>query len=106
MNTPSIFESQLKESLLMSNVPMHIHGGIIRYIVSGIRPGDFLSAVICNDLRESFGRADEENRDALFYIVEWFYNHAPAPCWGSDEKMYQWTVAREIECGVRQERKA
>jgi len=65
-------------------------GAIKRYIEHGLEPGGFLTAVICNDLRESVGRADEENMRNLPAFVAYFYNEAPSTCWGSHEKMVAW----------------
>ena len=60
------------------------------YITRRLIPGGFLQAVICNDLKEAFGRADEDNTRAMKEIVSWFYNEAPSDCWGSREKMEAW----------------
>ena len=64
--------------------------GIQGYINDHIDPGGFLSAVLSNDLRESFGRADSQNREDLFEIVCWLWNHAPVDCWGSAERVAAW----------------
>ena len=77
-------------------LPEHIRGGTQRYIENGITPGSFLTAVICNDLSESFGRADETNRARLFDIVSFFYNEAPGPCWGSRDKMDKWIAQFDV----------
>jgi hypothetical protein len=66
---------------------------IQRYVEKGIRPGDFLTAVICNDLFEAIGRADEDNLRNLPAIVGYFYNKTPPPCWGSPQKMNAWRHA-------------
>lgn len=71
-------------------LPGHIREGVKRYIEKGIEPGSFLTAIICNDLKESFGRADETNRARMFDIVGFFYNEAPSRCWGSQETMNRW----------------
>lgn len=73
------------------HLPEHIQGGVQRYIEHGIIPGDFLQAVICNDLKESFGRADDTNIKRMFDIVSFFYNEAPAGCWGSRKIMTAWS---------------
>lgn len=71
-------------------LPEHLREGSKRYIEYGILPGDFLQAVICNNLRESFARADDINIPRMFDIVSFFYNEAPQPCWGTKEKMNKW----------------
>ena len=60
------------------------------YIDNQVHPGGFLIAVLNNDLKESFARADDANREDLFAIVSWIYCHAPTDCWGSPEKVRAW----------------
>lgn len=74
-----------------SLLPQRMRGGVCRYIENGIPPGDFLTAVISNDLREACGRADEENRHLLFEYVKFFHCHAPRQCWGSEDNFKTWT---------------
>ena len=71
-------------------IPERMHGGIRRYLENRIPPGDFLMAVLCNDLKEAYGRADDENIELLPVYVAYFYNEAPAKCWGSPEKVRAW----------------
>jgi hypothetical protein len=71
-------------------IPDRMMPGIERYVEQRIIPGDFLQAVICNDLKEAVGRADDENMDNLPAYVAYFYNKAPSECWGSKEKMKRW----------------
>jgi len=74
-------------------IPERMMDGIRLYIDRGIEPGSFLTAIICNDLREAVGRADDENIGNIPAFVSYFYNEAPSPCWGSPERMDAW-VAR------------
>ena len=71
-------------------IPEYMMEGIRRYIDHGQRPGRFLTAVICNDLREACAMADDVNIRNLPAYVAYFYNEAPSPCWGSREKMDEW----------------
>ena len=82
-------------SIAYERIPEHLRGGMQRYIEKGIEPGDFLTAVICNDLKESFARADDTNRERMFDIVCFIYNEAPSLCWGSREKMNAWIKAKK-----------
>lgn len=77
------------------SIPERMMAGIRRYIDHGIEPGHFLTAVICNDLREAVARADSENVLLLREYVLFFYNDAPSQCWGSAEKMQAWMQASE-----------
>lgn len=74
----------------MDKLPAHMRGGILRYIEQGIPPGSFLTAVLCNDLKEAFGRADDENTAAMREWVFYLYNYAPTGCWGSPDKFSAW----------------
>lgn len=81
-------------------IPERMMPGIRRYVESGIVPGDFLCAVIQNDLSEAVGRADDENLKNLPAYVAYFYNEVPSNCWGSKERMQEWAnahVSRQSE---------
>jgi hypothetical protein len=83
--------STIAENALKAGIPDYMVGGIERWIEHGIYPGDFLTAVIENDLREACGRADDTNQKLLYQYVSFFYNHAPSRCWGSPEKCEAWS---------------
>ena len=73
-----------------SLIPEHMHDAVRGYILEGWRPGDFLRAVLSNNLKEAVGRADEENQRALVGWVRFLYNYAPGPCWGTPERVDEW----------------
>ena len=87
-------ETEMIESLTKFGIPEHMHGGVTRYVLHHIQPGDFLTAVASNALWDAFARADESNIAAMHNWVKWFYNEAPAPCWGSPAKVTEWLNAR------------
>lgn len=62
------------------------------YVAAGRPTGDFLRAVLCNDLRESIRRADENALDNLPHIVAYAYWEIPAPCWGNPERVREWSA--------------
>ena len=68
----------------------HMLDSIQEYVRIGRPVGDFLTAVIKNDLKEAVGRADDENIRNLPAFVSYFYNEAPSNCWGSQEKLDRW----------------
>ena len=82
--------SNLRSVLEMSGLPSGMHGALVRWIEHGLAPGDFLTAILSNDLRGACERADDTNRHFLFEYVFWLYNHAPAACWGSPERFRAW----------------
>lgn len=71
-------------------IPSYMMEGLTDYVKRGVPPGGFLTAVICNDLKEAVGRADEDNFHNIQAYVGYFYNVAPAECWGSAERMNKW----------------
>lgn len=77
-------------------IPERMMEGIELYVQHHIRPGDFLCAVICNDLKEAVARADDENMMNLPAFVDYFYNNAPPACWGSKKKLDEWLALRKV----------
>ena len=71
-------------------LPRHLQGGVKRYIEQGVPPGDFLTAVITNNLHLAISHADSTSLAALPDIVRFFYNESPGGCWGTHEKMKKW----------------
>jgi len=71
-------------------IPPRMMGGIKRYIEHHILPGDFLTAIITNDLKKACWAADDENLRNIPAYVAYFYNEAPARCWGSPDEMQAW----------------
>ena len=77
-------------------IPNHMRESIIRYCTEGTNPGHFLSAVINNDLVKAVQLADLSNRKLLANYVTWFFNYAPAGCWGKPNSTETWA----LECKV------
>lgn len=71
-------------------IPERMRPGIRDYLVHGHPAGGFLTAIITNDLRGSFERADWENQQIILNYLKFFYNHAPSPAWGSKAKYDEW----------------
>ena len=71
-------------------IPGRMQDGIRMYVESRIRPGSFLTAIIQDDLKEAVAQADDENMPNIPAYVNYFYNYAPSPCWGSKAKMKAW----------------
>lgn len=68
-----------------------MHDGIIGYITHEHRfTGDFLRALLSNNLCEAVVRGDENNQAALVDWVRFLYNEVPSACWGSPAKVDAW----------------
>ena len=69
--------------------PARVQSSLEGY-VRGLPPGDFVRAVLSNDLNEAIARADDVNIHALLHIVAYVREHLPAVAWGSSEKVNRW----------------
>ena len=80
-------------------LPAHMVQSMIDYFEHGYHPGDFLSAVLANDLVGAIGRADEKNKYRLHDYVQWLYWEAPGRPfgWGSYEAIDEWVEAARLE---------
>lgn len=76
-------------------VPGHLRGGLSRYLLDHLRPGQFLQSVLSNDLRMTIGRADDTSLAHLRSIVQFLTMVAPAPSWGSVEALEAWIAMAE-----------
>ncbi len=73
-----------------SGLPEHMRAGTRRWIEEGIIPGDFLQAVITNDLKEAVFRADGINIHLIVEWVQFFVWKAPSGSQGSPVHMKEW----------------
>lgn len=78
-----------------SKIPTACREGLANYIAHGVPTGDFLWAVLTNNLRGAVERADDDNIKIIPIYVHWLYNLAPAACWGSEAKVTAWLAGRE-----------
>ena len=89
-----VYSNQIGLFLLEMNnpghVPEHSKAGLDAYVKDGIPPGGFLQAVLSNDLKDAFGRADIENRTHMVEIVNYLYNKMPVQCQGSRKIVEAW----------------
>lgn len=86
--------------LSRTRIPSRMWGGIARYIIDHIEPGDFLVNVAQNDLCGACRCADDENQLLLFDYVKFFYNHAPSACWGTPERVEAWLADKHYDCPI------
>lgn len=75
----------------LSKIPDHCRQGLALYLDLGIIPGEFLQAVITNDLVGFFSRADDININHAFDYANVLYNEMPSDAWGSKKKMLAWS---------------
>lgn len=79
-----------------AQIPERMRGGMIRYAMKGIKPGEFLTAVIDNDLQAAVAAADPENVLLIGLYATWFRWLAPEECHGSRAKRIAWTQSHAV----------
>lgn len=87
---------------LWHKIPPHCREGLKRYVERGVPVGHFLTALLSNDLKETYSRADETNARHIRDYIMWLYNEAPAGCWGSPKRFKDW-IARGGLVGLNDE---
>lgn len=83
-----------------SMLPQHMREGIVEYIRVGRPVGDFLTALLSNDLMAAFERADDYNTQAMREWASYLYSYAPrypVPCYGSLEIVENWKRVGGLE---------
>lgn len=78
-------------------LPEHMRHGMKLYIEKGIPGGDFMTAVLENNLVEAFQRADNTNLDHMTEWARFLYWEMPSEAWGSPEKVQAWIDHRGME---------
>ena len=81
-------ESSLQEGIYL--IPGHMRQSVIDYVVHRHPPGDFLHAVLVNDLCESAARADDLNGRCLKGWAQFMYWHVPTAARGSEQRVKNW----------------
>jgi len=75
-------------------LPEHMRSGVQDYVDHGYPVGDFLMAVLSNNLVEAYIRADDKNMAAMKDWVSFLYWEMPSNMWGSKEKVMDWIEKR------------
>lgn len=78
-------------------VPNEIRAGLKQYAERRVRCGDFLHAVLENDLKGAIGKADPTNIQILPAIVTYVFDSIPAVAWGSSARVKDWLSGRYEE---------
>lgn len=81
-------------------IPEHMRKSVQGYIEKGWRPGGFLTAVLCNALKEAAAQADSVNKYRLYDWAVFVTNEIPAIAQGSHENVEAWIAHKGLE-GLR-----
>jgi hypothetical protein len=75
--------------------PQEVVLSLLRYWHHRVPTGDFLRAVLENDLRDACARADAVNIRHLPGIVRFCWEQLPSPSWGSAENVRTWLKGKD-----------
>lgn len=79
------------------NLPPAIWAALRQYALSRRLAGNFVMAVLTNNLREAIRGADAESLAALPDIVGYCHWELPGNCWGSVSKVKAWLKNERTE---------
>lgn len=82
-----------EEKAEIFGLPKDAAEALAAYIKAGIKPNDFFTAIINNNLKEAVEHSTEDNRHYLYKYVGFLYTHAPGLCWGYAEATETWKHA-------------
>lgn len=71
------------------------------YVQQRVPTGDFLRAVLSNDLREAIAHADNENIKALRAIVQYCHWEIPTQSWGSPQAVNDYLEWKDAQRTLR-----
>ena len=74
----------------LDTLPEHMRETIQAWIETGRPTGDFMRALLSNDLMGAYSHADADNAAAMKQWVMYLYNYAPCGCFGSPEAVKDW----------------
>ncbi len=83
------WDRRLATILLEQPIPAHMHNGIRDYILHGLMPGGFLSAIFRHEFYRAWGQADNFN-SRVFTAYFDLLIRLPAACHGSREAVEAW----------------
>ena len=89
-----------KYNIDYSLIPEHMRSSLRRYVENGTNPGDFLFAVLCNDLIAACLNADYISREKLVSFARWLIRECPIGAWGNRDIVKLWEINGGLE-GIR-----
>jgi len=90
MSKPWLDDLMVKAKYEEYGLPPHMLPGLEGHVENGRPTGDFLSALLENNLRLTVGLADERNQAKILQWVRFCHNWLPAGCWGSSRAVAEW----------------
>lgn len=96
MAHPQVVFDRYQEGLRL-HVPLHMHGGVHRYIAHGIRPGDFIYVVLTSGVKDAIRFADPLNGRSIDAWQTFISDFIPPECHGSKDKVQAWIDQKGLD---------
>jgi hypothetical protein len=87
----AMVRQQLQEGIQL--VPVYMRAAVTGYVLDGRPVGDFLTALLANDLLAAARHADDANLVAFGRWARLVYQHMPSQCHGSYHIVCRWIAA-------------
>lgn len=88
-NLKRMMQAEIENSYQV--IPEHTKASLDNFVKHGLKPGGFLTRVLCNDLFGAYAQADAYNIKNMYAIIKYVYNKMPGVCWGSRDAMERWS---------------
>ena len=86
---------QMERKARERGIPEYMTDGLVSYVVDRRPTGDFLYAVLTNNLCQTYERADAANAECVRAYMMFLYNDVPHRCWGSEERVNAWLQGKD-----------
>lgn len=91
MNITKHSKSLIAQSAAYWSVGQEFYDTMYRYLVDGLPPGSFFTALLANDLFTAVRHSHPSNDiDSLKRLTGWIQNSWPKSAWGSYVKVDKW----------------
>lgn len=91
-----ILESHVWKEKMAELIPAHMHAGLVKWVCLGVKPGDFLTALLKGSLFDACRRADDVNFARLQDWVKFLHNYSPGSCFGSEIDFNKWAAHKGL----------
>jgi len=104
----TVYGSQHHNPTFPYEIKEDMKAALDRYSELGVPTGDFLRALLSNDLMEAHGRADDQNRRDIDQLCMYVYNEMPSLCHGSYDLVDAWLTMhkekKDTDAKLKEER--
>jgi hypothetical protein len=89
-------QAKVRNNCKTRGIPNYMVPAVLAYLTEGQIPGNFLTAVLENDLTKAAFHADDRNITCLLEWARTVYNDLPMEAWKSPAKVRAWAKGRGL----------